>query len=97
MLIETTKGMWINVVADERTLADKISDEKELRLKKVKVEAYYRIKASDWEINRSNEQPELYPLAPTLAKRQDIREASDQAEIDINALTTIEEVNEFTW
>ena len=66
-------------------------------VKSINPEAERRIKALDWKKERATEQPTKYSLDDVLAERQAIRDASNQAKLDIEALTTIEEVKAFTW
>lgn len=72
------------------------------RIAEINEEAKLRIEALDWMHERSDRHTalnksqkkaknEVYQL------QQDIEEASDQAVIDIMALTTIEEVQSFVW
>tara|TARA_R110002020_G_scaffold445824_1_gene657772 strand:+ start:2411 stop:2770 length:360 start_codon:yes stop_codon:yes gene_type:complete len=63
----------------------------------VNPEAEKRITSLDWKKERAEEQPSKYSLTDVLAERQAIRDASNKAKLDIEALTTIEEVKAFTW
>ena len=74
-----------------------LNEYKNDRIAMVKVEAEERITALNWEKERATEQPELYSLPDVLKDRQFIRDNSSQAEVDIEVLTTIEEVKRFVW
>jgi len=79
-------------------LAQAISD----RVARVKIEASGRISALDWKVTREDERIKLKnkpdaDYKAVLQERDDIRDASNQAEIDVAALTTVEEVENFTW
>lgn len=74
-----------------------LEDDKLAKIALVNPLAKSRIEDLDWEKERSIEQPELYPLEPVLTKRQGIRDASNKAKIDIDALETKQDVKQFTW
>ena len=93
-LIEVAKGLKINVAKEvELTL----SQQKQVEITCINPEAERRIKALDWKKERATEQPEKYSLDEVLNERQAIRDASNKAKLDIEALTTIEEVKAFNW
>ena len=93
-LIEVTNGLKINVAKEvELTL----SQQKKVKITCINPEAERRITALNWKKERATEQPEKYSLDQVLAERQAIRDASNQAKLDIEALTTIEEVKNFIW
>lgn len=80
----------------------KIEKIKAARIALVKVEAGDRIAALDWQLQRADRHTELNKTpkkarAVVLTAQQKMEDDSDLAEIAINALTTIEEVNAFTW
>lgn len=69
---------------------------------KIKSEAAQRISALDWELERVNERKirgkkSQSDIDIVLDKRESIRVASDEAEVKLNALTTIDEVKAFSW
>lgn len=74
-----------------------LTEAKQLAVSMVNPEAARRFEAIAYKKERAEEQPELYSLPDTLAERQAIRDASNKAKLDISALTTIEEVEAFTW
>ena len=74
-----------------------IAELKTIASSNVNPEAERRIVALDWKKERAEEKPALYSLPDVLNERQAIRDASNQAKDDIEALTTIEEVKAFTW
>ena len=72
------------------------------KIAKVNPEANSRISALDWKVTRASERKQRArgnqsDLDAVLDERENIRLASDAAIISINALTTIDEVNAFTW
>ena len=79
-----------------------LASEKRVIVLQIKAEAGERIKALDWMHSRADRHSALgKPLKKAKAEvyqlQQDIEELSDQAEIDVNALTTVEAVQAFTW
>lgn len=70
---------------------------KSSRIKIIKQEAGDRISALDWKVTRATEQPDLYSKSDIMAERQGIRDSSSTAELDVDALATIEEIKQFTW
>tara|TARA_B100000513_G_C11864556_1_gene173901 strand:+ start:179 stop:616 length:438 start_codon:yes stop_codon:yes gene_type:complete len=69
-------------------------------IRKVKTEAGDRIAASDWKVDRARERDALNgttTLQDVYAEREAIRTASDEAELAILDLTTLDEVREFAW
>lgn len=72
------------------------------RVIQIKLEAAIRIKSLDWMHSRADRHSALgKPLKKAknavYQLQQDIEELSDQAEIDVNALTVVEAVRAFTW
>lgn len=82
-------------IAEPRSFT--LSEFKGKAIEKINPEAEKRLIATDWKKERATEQPAKYSLDDVLSERQAIRDASNQAKIDIEALTTIEEVKAFTW
>jgi len=79
-----------------------LSDIKVDAVAKINPEANLRISALDWKVTRASERKQRgrgnqSALDNVLDERENIRIASDTAIIAINALTTIEEVKNFTW
>lgn len=72
------------------------------KVNQIKEEAYSRITALDWRLQRATEE-ELLGIVGTetkqavLLERQAIREASTAAEADVMKLTTVEAVVNFSW
>ncbi|MBO6522104.1 hypothetical protein [Thalassospira sp.] len=69
-------------------------------IRKVKAEASDRIAASDWKVDRARERDALNgttTLQDVYAEREAIRTASDEAELAILDLTSLDEIREFIW
>lgn len=75
---------------------------RQLKIVEIKKQAGERIGALNWQHERA-ERHQVLGKAPKKAsadvylQQQLIEEASDQAELDVYALNTIEEINSFTW
>ena len=74
--------------------ADKISE--------IKAEAERRIVALNWRLQRAQEREQLEEtgaetVADVLALREQIRQASNSAELAVSTLTDVGEVLAFTW
>ena len=89
---------------DARRAADKVAADlqaaKDARINEVKREAGERIAALNWKTDRARERDFLNgtkKLREIYAEREAIREASDQAEADVAALNTLEEIRAFSW
>ena len=72
------------------------------RLASIKSEAGNRISVLDWQLQRAARHVKLSRIGKkgeleVLQLQQDVEEASDQAEITVSALTSIEDVRNFTW
>lgn len=91
-LVEIKPGYFVYRNPDPNK---ELASYKEYAEGEIKKEASQRISALDWKITRATEQGA--DLATVYAERQAIRDASSQAETDMKALTTIEEVKTFTW
>lgn len=79
-----------------------LSSAKATKISEINPEAERRITDLDWMLSRANRhsklsKPQKKAELEVLQLQQDIEEDSDTAIIAINALTTIEEVNAFTW
>lgn len=88
----------VNNILPAETLVSAVRD----RIVLIKEESAQLIAALNWKIERSNEQPELFDKREVKAERQAIRDASNQAEIDVLALganqaTDIDAVKSFKW
>lgn len=69
---------------------------------KIKLMAQKLIEATDWKLQRAKERDQggwgtLSDIDHVLAERESIRRSSDAAEVSLNQLATIEEVQAFTW
>lgn len=79
-----------------------VDDAKTARIALIKTEANDRIVALDWKVTRVSERKQRSRASQAeydavLDERETIRTASDQAEIDVSALTTVQDVQNFTW
>lgn len=79
-----------------------LSDAKLLMVKQIKQQANERISSLDWQIKRADRRTALGKIqkkdkALVYQAQHDIEVASDNAELAVNALLTIEEVNAFVW
>ena len=79
-----------------------LSTAKNNRIALIKSEAADRIAATDWRLERVRERAALGLDTPeteadVLAEREQIRQASNAAEAAVIALTTVEQVNTFSW
>lgn len=79
-----------------------LDEAKAAKVVEIKAEAWRRITALDWRLQRATEE-ELLGIVGTETKqsvllaRQAIREASTAAEADMMKLTTVEAVVNFSW
>lgn len=87
----------VNNILPDETLVSTVRD----RIALIKEESSQLISALDWKIERANEQPDFFDKREVKAERQAIRNASNQAELDVIALSEntseIEIVKSFTW
>jgi hypothetical protein len=85
-----------------------LDDAKRNQIMNIKHEAGNRIKALDWKLERAARHAYLASQSIETSKSKDnkeavyvqiqqIEEASDEAEIDVNLLDDIEQVKQFTW
>ncbi len=69
---------------------------------KIKLIAQNLIESSDWKLQRAKERDQggwgtLSDIDHVLAERESIRRSSDAAEVSLSQLTTIQEVQAFSW
>ena len=72
------------------------------KIVEIKAEAERRITALDWRLQRAQEREQLgetgfETVADVLALREQIRQASNAAELAVSTLTEVGEVLAFTW
>ncbi|WP_339862533.1 hypothetical protein [Thalassospira alkalitolerans] len=69
-------------------------------IQQVKTEAGKRIAATDWKVERARERDALNgttAVQDVYAERETIRSASDDAELAVLDLVTLDEIRAFTW
>ena len=72
------------------------------KIVEIKAEAARRITALDWRLQRAQEREQLgetgvETVADVLALREQIRQASNAAELAVSTLTEVSAVQAFTW
>ena len=72
------------------------------KIVEIKAEAERRITALDWRLQRAQEREQLgetgfETVADVLALREQIRQASNAAELAVSTLTEVSAVQAFTW
>ena len=72
------------------------------KIAEIKLEAERRITALDWRLQRAQEREQLgesgvETVSDVLALREQIRQASNAAELAVSTLTGVGEVLAFTW
>jgi len=72
------------------------------KIAQIKREAANRISSFDWQISRATRRtalgkPQKRAKNDVYQLQHDIEVASDNAEIAINAMVTVDEINNFTW
>ena len=72
------------------------------KIVEIKAEAERRITALDWRLQRAQEREQLgeagfEAVADVLALREQIRQASNAAELAVSTLTDVSAVQAFTW
>ena len=72
------------------------------KIAEIKSEAERRITALDWRLQRAQEREQLgeagvETVADVLALREQIRQASNAAELAVSTLTDVSTVQAFTW
>ncbi|WP_421228442.1 hypothetical protein [Aeromonas jandaei] len=89
----------IEVIYDaEVSLGDAVAS----KVAEIKAEAERRITALDWRLQRAQEREQLgetgfETVADVLALREQIRQASNAAELAVATLASVEAVQAFTW
>ena len=89
----------IEVIYDaEVSLGDAVAS----KVAEIKAEAERRITALDWRLQRAQEREQLgetgvETVADVLVLREQIRQASNAAELAVSTLTDVGEVLAFTW
>ena len=79
-----------------------LDEEKAAKVVEIKAEAERRITALDWRLQRAQEREQLSKtgvetVANVLALREQIRQASNAAELAVATLVSVEDVLAFTW
>ena len=79
-----------------------LDEAKATKVVEIKAEAERRITALDWRLQRAQEREQLggtgfETVADVLALREQIRQASNAAELAVSTLTDVSAVQAFTW
>ena len=79
-----------------------LDEAKVAKVVEIKAEAERRITALDWRLQRAQEREQLgetgvETVADVLALREQIRQASNAAELAVSTLTEVSAVQAFTW
>ena len=79
-----------------------LDEAKAAKVVEIKAEAERRITALDWRLQRAQEREQLgetgfESVAEVLALREQIRQASNAAELAVSTLTEVSAVQAFTW
>ena len=79
-----------------------LDEAKEAKVVEIKAEAERRITALDWRLQRAQEREQLgetgfETVADVLALREQIRQASNAAELAVATLASVEDVLGFSW
>ena len=79
-----------------------LDEAKAAKVVKIKAEAERRITALDWRLQRAQEREQLgeagfETVADVLALREQIRQASNAAELVVRELESVEKVVSFSW
>lgn len=79
-----------------------LDEAKAAKIVEIKAEAERRITALDWRLQRAQERERLgetgvETVADVLALREQIRQASNAAELAVSTLTEVSAVQAFTW
>lgn len=79
-----------------------LDEAKAAKVVEIKAEAERRITALDWRLQRAQEREQLgesgvETVSDVLVLREQIRQASNAAEVAVAALLTVEEVVAFSW
>lgn len=98
-------GRWRKVAVTPPIQEDStptIGDAIASKIAEIKLEAERRITALDWRLQRAQEREQLgeagvETVADVLALREQIRQASNAAELAVSTLTDVSLVQAFTW
>ena len=79
-----------------------LDEAKAAKVVEIKAEAERRITALDWRLQRAQEREQLgeaglETVTDVLAMREQIRQASNAAELAVSTLTDVSAVQAFTW
>ena len=79
-----------------------LDEAKATKIVEIKAEAERRITALDWRVQRAQEREQLgeagvETVTDVLALREQIRQASNAAELAVSTLTDVSAVQAFTW
>ena len=79
-----------------------LDEAKATKIVEIKAEAERRITALDWRLQRAQEREQLgetgfETVADVLALREQIRQASNAAELAVSSLGSVSDVLAFTW
>ena len=79
-----------------------LDEAKATKIVEIKTEAERRITALDWRLQRAQEREQLgkaglETVTDVLAMREQIRQASNAAELAVATLVSVEDVLAFTW
>ena len=79
-----------------------LDEAKAAKIVEIKAEAERRITALDWRLQRAQEREQLgeaglETVTDVLAMREQIRQASNAAELAVSTLTEVSAVQAFTW
>ena len=79
-----------------------LDEAKATKIVEIKTEAERRITALDWRLQRAQEREQLgeaglETVTDVLAMREQIRQASNAAELAVSTLTEVSAVQAFTW
>lgn len=96
---EVHPGRWR---AQSVELPPSIAEVVTIKLMEIKAKAERRIIALDWRLQRAQEREQLgetgfETVADVLSLREQIRQASNAAELAVSTLTDVSQVLEFTW
>lgn len=95
-------GRWREYIQPSHNVGVDIQEAKALSIVNIKAEAERRITALDWRLQRAQERERLgetgvETVADVLALREQIRQASNAAELAVSTLTDVSAVQAFTW
>ena len=95
-------GLYIVDVPVSAQPAMSLDEAKAAKVVEIKAEAERRITALDWRLQRAQEREQLgetgfETVADVLALREQIRQASNAAELAVSSLESASDVLAFTW